>query len=431
MIRTVGDFLLQLKKAEAAKLAAVGITHRPTIGDMYEGLSKDLLCRVIPAELQLQIVSGFVVDGAGEMSGQIDCMLAQGAGDRIPYTDDFVWHVKNVIAVFEIKKTLYGAELVDAVDHLNDVRELEASYFRTLRSSSDPVQVEALASGYRAFAETTGFYATHDTADSLPAELQQIFHVLTLEPFKFIAVIFGFQGFRTEAGFRKALTDELSARIGRQGSGPRSLPQLIVSGDFSLCKANGQPFVLPLQNGKWPVLFSSAVNPLVLLLEYLWTRLGRQFQIGGMWGDDLDTEVAHALLFAIPCEQNERRGWLFEYAEASEPKLRQLPDYESWQPCELTVQQAAIVQMLGAGATVSIDDEKLTAYLAEEGVIVDDLVRDLVATRLVAVEGDELQLVTESCEVVFLGDRIYAAENNSGRLTRWLERALAQPEQAD
>ena len=191
MIRSVGDFLLELKDAEAAKLAEVGITHRPSIGEMYEGLSKDLLSRVVPPQLQLELVRGFIEDGEGGLSGQIDCMLVAGEGRSIPYTDAFIWHVKDVIAVFEIKKTLYGKDLVDAIDHLDGVRELESRYFASLRGSSDEVPRETMESGYRAFAETTGVLATHDTVGSLPIELQLIFSTLTVEPFKFVGVIFG------------------------------------------------------------------------------------------------------------------------------------------------------------------------------------------------------------------------------------------------
>jgi len=80
MIKTVGEILEALRKAEAAKLKASDIRHAPTIGSMYEGLTRSLLERAVPSSMNLRIVSGFVVDGLGGTSGQLDCMLVSGEG---------------------------------------------------------------------------------------------------------------------------------------------------------------------------------------------------------------------------------------------------------------------------------------------------------------------------------------------------------------
>lgn len=75
MITSFTQLLRELQVAEDAQLRKQNITHAPTIGDMYEGLTKDILSRAIPEELGLQLVDGFVVDRAGNLSRQIDCML--------------------------------------------------------------------------------------------------------------------------------------------------------------------------------------------------------------------------------------------------------------------------------------------------------------------------------------------------------------------
>jgi len=50
---------------------------------MYEGLTRDILDRAIPASLDLRIVDGFVeLDGA--LSPQIDAMLVTGGGRELP-----------------------------------------------------------------------------------------------------------------------------------------------------------------------------------------------------------------------------------------------------------------------------------------------------------------------------------------------------------
>jgi hypothetical protein len=105
MITPFSAILRRLKLKEQAILSTQNITHGPTIGDMYEGLTHDVLSRAIPSSAGLRLVEGFVVGPDKTLSPQIDCMLVRGDGEQIPYTDHHKWPVKDVIAVFEIKKT--------------------------------------------------------------------------------------------------------------------------------------------------------------------------------------------------------------------------------------------------------------------------------------------------------------------------------------
>jgi len=80
VITSVAEFLRELQVQEAERLAGADITHAPTIDDTYEGLSKDILGRAIPSSLGLRLANGFVTDGVGGLSGQIDCMLVKARG---------------------------------------------------------------------------------------------------------------------------------------------------------------------------------------------------------------------------------------------------------------------------------------------------------------------------------------------------------------
>jgi hypothetical protein len=63
MIRTVSEFLERLRQHEHAELKKQDITHPPTIGDMYEGLTKHLLERAFPSSSGIDVVAGFITDG--------------------------------------------------------------------------------------------------------------------------------------------------------------------------------------------------------------------------------------------------------------------------------------------------------------------------------------------------------------------------------
>jgi len=317
--------------------------------------------------------------------------------------------------------------LDDAFAHLRGVRDLESTYFQSLRGSSEPMDPDAWIAARRAFAETTGYVVDrYEQVMELPGDQQQVFHLLLTEPISYIRVIFGYDGFKTEKGFRRSLFDQLEKQIEVPGFGPGSSPQLMVSGGYTTCKANGQPFSAPLHARKWPFLFSAALNPMQLLLECLWTRLAREYQIGGLWGQDLELENLHAFLLAVAGEMDGRWGWHFEYVTASDAELAKQSDLIEWQPEFLSETQFVVINRLCSGATVRLDDPDFLGFLSEAGLQVERFKQQILETRSVGLRGNELRLITSECHCAILpSGEFVAAENNTGRLTRWLRRRLS------
>jgi hypothetical protein len=60
MIKEVAGLLTALQQKEVEAIERSGITHAPTIGAQYEGLTSTTLEMMIRPELELQVVSGFV-----------------------------------------------------------------------------------------------------------------------------------------------------------------------------------------------------------------------------------------------------------------------------------------------------------------------------------------------------------------------------------
>src|ERR1043166_6551485 len=132
MLTSLATILHDLHQAEAAMLAKEKITHAPTIGAMYEGLTRELLDRTIPAALDVRVVSGFVQGHDGRLGPQTDAMLVTGEGKPVPYTNNFVWQIQNVLGVFEVKKNLYGADLDDAFQKLRTITEMFDAYVQSV-----------------------------------------------------------------------------------------------------------------------------------------------------------------------------------------------------------------------------------------------------------------------------------------------------------
>ncbi|MFC0530834.1 DUF6602 domain-containing protein [Phytohabitans kaempferiae] len=423
VIRTVAELLSGITREVLPQLDAVEVKHAPTIGDMYEGLSAELLGRAIPEGIELDVVTGFAHDGSGNLSRQLDCMVVRGKGDPIPYTNAFVWHVKDVIAVIEVKKTLHSAQIVEALDLLRSVWELENRY-RSVWATEAPNDTVDITSAQRAFSQTTGLIApSYGGLEALSAEDQMIFHTLVSEQQSIVRIMLGYHGFKSELAFRKALVDILRANVGVRGFSPSSLPQLIISGSNSIVKMNGRPYSAPLIGGQWPFYVSTPVNPMLILLELVWTRLDQLFGLPHLWREDLDLEVPRTLILAT----GERYGWHLSFVDPSEDDLQSLPTTEAWSPAFVSLEEFVVLQRLCAGGTVKVDDPKLLEWLRAQKVAPEDLCRRLIATRLVAMHGKEMKLITIDCLCAVLPSGEYvAAENNTGRLSRWIDRRIGR-----
>lgn len=415
MIRSVADLLSEFLHIELPKLDSHSVTHGPTIGDMYEGLSEEILARGVPHHLQLRVVTGFATDGTNR-SGQIDRMLVRGDGEPIPYTDAFVWHVSDIIAVVEVKKTLKGPELAESIALLATVKSLEGNSFRQQAEHEPDLEIDA-SPALRSFAQVTGRLAPdRDELNKLDPHEQLVYHTLFLEQFSVLRIAYGFHGYTTEAGLRSGFVKLIRRTKGSHGFGPSGLPQLIVSGDFALVKANGNPYSAPMVDGLWPFFFSASASPLLLMLEVIWTRLDLIFGLGNPWGSDLEVEAAHPLLLGRATNE----GWNVEIVEASTSQLASAPSHTPWEPTFLTDTEFVIFAELCEGMRVSLSDGELMEFLAKRGLTAAQLRDGLLRTHLVAIDGDELVLNAIECGSAILADgRIAVAENSTGRLTRW------------
>lgn len=424
MLRNVAQLLDGLLNEERKKLDKFDLKHGPTIGKMYEGLTADVLNRAIPKELGMQIVSGIIFDDSGQMTGEIDCMLVKGEGEIIPYTSSFKWHIKDVIAVFEVKKTLYSTDLADAFVHLKDILD---SYSRYIQSNAVNGSTN-IASTRRAFAEITKKIAPpYSELHNLPFSEEMIFHILVIEQLSPIRIILGHHGFKSEHSFREAMFGFLEKNLNQYGFGVGSFPQLIISEAFSLIKLNGQPYSAPMRNEYWDFYTSSSENPLIFILEFIWTRLQREFQIGGLWGEDLQQECMHIFLSGRVIKKDGKQGWEYQYTPINKKILKERVIREEWSPVFLELPQFLVIQHLCSGMIQRIDDPELIKYIESEGLRIQDFIDSLLQTGLVALDGNVLGLVTEMCQCVILPTGQYvAAENNSGRLSRWIEKQSNQ-----
>ena len=427
MIRDIAELLKAFADSEKAMLALQNIKHAPTIGDMYEGLTADILKKSLPDHLNLTVTKGFVWDGKDMLSGQIDCMLVQGSGIKIPYTDNYKWHVKDVIAVFEVKKNLFGKDFNDSYDHLNGISKIYSNWI----SIADGNQKMDISHTRRVFSQITGSaLGESQKIAELPINLGLIFNTIIHEQFAPIRIVLGYNGFKSEHTLRDALIKFLGSKVSTQGYGAISLPQQIICGNASLVKFNGFPYYNPMSNDKWMIIGSSTDNPILILLELLWTRLSMISEMPELFGEDLDMENFSSLISVKPLERKDNPGqwgWMYYYDEVSKTDLEQPKSPVKWEPFELTGDQFVIVNSICAGEDVDITEAEYIKFVSSSGVSADQFTKDLISTSLVALDGNILRMTSLQCMCVIWSDgRYLAADDNTGRFSRWMSHELEQ-----
>lgn len=420
-IRTVAGLIDSLKQHEMEIIARSNIRHAPTIGAQYEGLTADLLQRMVPEDLGLQVVSGFVEGYDGTLSGQIDCMLVCGHGNQVPYTTHYKWPIRQVIALFEVKKRLFSTELEDAHLHLNAVLDMYFDFAQTL-GSNDQLNLEP---AFYAYGQIVGHRAPeHSRVAELPFHHQMIYRTLVAEQFAPLRIVFGYYGYGSEHSLRTGFLDFLDQHPRTAGFGSTSLPSLVVCGQHSLIKLNGHPYGFAMRGGAWTLYASSSENPMILLLNLIWTKLSYAFSMPAWFDGDLSMERFSPLLSGIAVDRNDISGWEYSAHEFSRRALESAPPphEEEWHPVTVTTFQAALLDTLG------LDDGLSPEGLAEVRAAVsgDDQeaeIQMLLDRRLVGWDGDRLVFLTRQCATVCTPwGEIVAGDNGDGRLHAWVMR---------
>ncbi|WOI37294.1 DUF6602 domain-containing protein [Alteromonas sp. CI.11.F.A3] len=419
MIKTVAELLQGFIDEESAKLNEYELKHGPTIGDMYEGLSADLLNRAIPSHLELKVVDGFITDGDGFLSGQMDCMLVRGEGEKIPYTDSYKWHVKEVLAVFEVKKNLYSKDLINSFYKLRQVSEGYSKYlFRKEHSENKFLDISP---SYKNFSQLTGITAPqYSDRKVLTGENELIYTTLFMEQLMPIKIVLGYDGYSSEFALRKGMAKFLEEEGQGRGYGVPSFPHLIVCGKHSLIKCNGLPYISPMRDGYWDFMTSTTCNPILLILEFIWTKLSLEFDMGMPWGDDIEMECLNEFLQVKPVIDDEQKGWMLKYRELSKEDLTSAKTSIDWQPLEISPPVFAIFTQL-IQADVCTTEKAFIEFAEEQSDNVEKFIKEITSTNVVSFDGKFLSLYSENLIASILPDgRFVIAENNSGRFDAWL-----------
>lgn len=426
MINSLADLLLELKNKETEMLKKYDmLKHGPMIGDMYEGLTKSLLEKSIFNNMDIKVVSGKIINDELEMSNQIDCMIVEGSGEKIPYTENYLYKTNQVIAVIEVKKNLYAKELGDSYQNLKSVIDV---------NDPNDVTIDIVRDSFRNICKKE--LPDYKEITDLSIDEQYVYHSLVVEAALPVRIVLGYYGYASEFSLREGFINYISENLTKdsenpiKGFGPSRFPNLIICRENSLIKFNGMPYSGELlSDGFMDIYGSRKGNPVLLLLELIWTRLAYRYELpSSIFGEDLETEVFNKFLKCRISTFDDQKGWEFTYSVLSDKELVSYDEKASWEPWELTLFEFIILNQLCEGEVFSIKDKAFVEELKNEGYTIDDFIKKLNKMGIIYVDkNNNLELLTDQLLTIILPDgRFIAGENKTGRLDRWVRKYMEQ-----
>lgn len=292
MIETVADLFAQIKEREyKARNGALSSNQRLAMSTMYEGLPRNVLDFAAFEGIDIRVVEGRIRKSDGIVSKRMDCMIVTGEPEVIvPPIAHCIYPIEQVIAIIEVRRTLFPSRLDDFV----------ADSKRLIPLDSMPgAAMERVQWGYFLLFDT----ALPDSFDILPDHVKGVYADLVRDATLPLRIVLSYGPYRDENALRQGLIEYLangSARESLGGNTPSDFADLVLCGDSALIKMNGQPYAPPLYEQRgWHFYGSMRGHNAVFLLEILWTRIRTQIGFDAeVHGVDLKMPPINALLFA-------------------------------------------------------------------------------------------------------------------------------------
>ncbi len=370
MIETISELLEEFKRLslEMIKKEDDDIKHRVAIGENYEGMTSELLSRGIFKGLNLRIVErSFIYNDSGSISDELDCLLVVGEGIKMTYADRYKYHIKDVIAVIQVKKNIFAKDIDDAHKNLRSVfnvskpRDVDDAMGRMFRNAYKLIVSKDLPNEER----RKRFTKREDI----------IYSYIMMEAFHPLRIVIGYYGFKSEHSLREGFIskmEKLTKKGPVRGYSPFSFPSLYLCGDFSILKNNAMPIGYPIQRDRdfyFPILFTSSGKTMYHLLELIWTRLAYKFELGsGIFGENFDLESVHPFLWCKERQIDEDNwGWEFYYHSISKKELEQPLTPLPYKPIEITDEQFIVLQYVSnSGSIVVESDAKFNKFILKK-----------------------------------------------------------------
>lgn len=224
-----------ISQQESTNISEFDTKHMPTLGKSYENLAKKIIDDNFLAltGLKLYISAGFIRCGSRRLPNQIDLVISLSPGVNVPCTDDYEYEASSVVAFFEIKKRITKKTLIEALDHVKNIRE-------------------AIASKSKMVSEKKFLKQRKSSIKNLSKHEALNIYDRVLDVRLPLSIVWGFEGHKTESGFQRSYCDSLCEIKYEDNNLIVGLPSIVISGDFTAVKFSN-PYELIDYDGVTPI----------------------------------------------------------------------------------------------------------------------------------------------------------------------------------
>ncbi|MEH2515448.1 hypothetical protein V1279_001021 [Bradyrhizobium sp. AZCC 1610] len=417
MITKFADLLQQFQDKKLGEIQGQDITHKLTIGEMFEGVTAQITNRALPPVPDLRVERGFVRGPNGELSREVDCMVVTGSGAPVPNTSKYVYRIDQVICVLEVKKTLNASEVRDARDKLAIVAKMAREFHLEKKT---PVKFDRAA---LSFSLITGKHVgSLSDFRRLSPSLQAIFNLIATETLLPLRIIYSFGGYKTESGLRTAVV-EACEQEGRASIDLEGFPDQVICGSFSVLKAAGNPYCLSTDDNQWSVVVSCSESPIRIMLELIWEKLSTLANAGVFFNDDLRPEKLKPLLMT-EWDTSDRKP-ILRHMDYSEKQLAQYNKEKApWEPSSLNDTEATVLMHLNQLGPTDLNDSQFLSFCASEGTSGNSIAKSLLQKRLVSERDGKIFPIHDPIIIHYMPTGEAYASFDQRLLASWLEERL-------
>lgn len=419
MIRNISEILKSFFEYEQNEIKKFNMPHMPTLGDAYEQITiQGLNEKILPDLNGLRVVSGFIKIGDKQLAQQIDCMLVFGEGEQFGLTDQYFYDIKNILAIFEVKKNLTKSVLEEALGHLSEIKISIYEYI------DDVLEKEEFNKYFNHFSLHLSYlmgyrFNNFEELKKLPQEDFKLAQMLLTEMIMPVTIVHAYEGYKTISGLRNALEsiiNEVHDVNPTRGFRALDFPTLITTTNGGVLKTTGLPYWCTLhgKNNSWAYMCSFTENPAHILVEMLWAKIEIALEVEFPYGDDLIKENLYPLL-EIKKINKKWGGEFIPYninvlGNFKEPTSDFHPDRidENYAQC------LNLIFMMGG----AFDMNQLSEYLSSKGIALKDFIDNIRLLNFVGVRANTINL-TNSWLGAKVGNEFFVSSEIQ-RFRAWL-----------
>ena len=429
MILNFSDFLEEFKNNALDKISKEdsNISHRPTIGNIYEGLTSEILNKTIFDKFNLKIVEkSFIYNDEGKQSDELDCIIVVGDGKKINFTNQYCYHVNDVIAVVQVKKNLYAKDILDS--HFN-LRSIIKLYDKV---KTPDYAFEILKDAYKSIVKKN--LPSKERYKRFTLKEKMIYEYFLSESRLPLRIVIGYFGYKTEENLREGFFQNLEKLLVEKsikGISPYSFPSLYMCGDSLIVKNNGMPIAIPLIDDEFyfPILTTTKGRPMYYLLELIWTRLSYRFEIkSDIFDDNNELDFVHPFI-SVKENINDKNlmGWDFTFHELSEELLNKESEGRKWTPTLINQNIFYCISLIQDNGFIDLENRSfITVNFDDKGIIFAEILEELLNTDIVYVDENKLYILPDNLEILFTPEgQVFAGDNKNGQLTIFIQELAA------